>query len=77
MAGGVDDVDLLAFVEDGGVFGEDGDAAFALELVRIHDALGEGFVGAESTGLAQKSIYKGCFAVVDVGDDGDIAYGAQ
>ena len=77
VAGGVDDVDLLAFVEDGGVFGEDGDAALALELVGIHDPLGDGFIGAESPGLAEKAVNQGGLAVVDVGDDGDIANGAQ
>ena len=77
VAGGVDDVDLLAVVEDGGVFGEDGDAALALELVGIHDALGDGFIGAEGAGLAEKGVDEGGLAVVDVGDDGDIANGAQ
>ena len=77
VAGGVDDVDLLAVVEDGGVLGEDGDAALALEVVGVHDALGDGFVGAESPGLAEHGVDQGGLAVVDVGDDGDVANGAQ
>ncbi len=64
-------------VEDGGVFGEDGDAALALELVGVHDALGEGLVGAEGAGLAEKLVDEGGLAVVDVGDDGDVANGAH
>ena len=34
VAGGVDDVDLRVAVLDGGVLGEDGDAALTLEVVR-------------------------------------------
>jgi hypothetical protein len=73
VAGSVDDIDLLAVVEDGGVLGEDGDAALALELVGVHDAVGQGFVGAKGSCLAQELIDEGGLAVVDVGDDGDIA----
>ena len=40
VAGGVDDVDLGVVVVDRGVLGQDGDAALALEVVRVHDALG-------------------------------------
>ena len=74
VAGGVDDVDFAAAVVDGGVLGEDGDAALALELVGVHDALGDLLIGAEGAGLAQHGVDEGGLAVVDVGDDGDIAY---
>ncbi len=36
VAGGVDDIDLDALVAHRGVLGEDGDAALALEIARIH-----------------------------------------
>ena len=58
------------------VLGQDGDAALALELVRVHDALGDGLVGAEGAGLAQHGVDQRGLAVVDVGDDGDVADGA-
>ena len=74
VAGRVDDVDLAAVVVDGGVLGEDGDAALAFEVVRVHDALGHLLVGAEGAGLAQHGVDERGLAVVDVGDDGDIAY---
>ena len=41
VAGGVDDVDLDAVVADAGGLGENGDAALALQVVGIHDALGD------------------------------------
>ena len=42
VAGGVDDIDLYVVIEDGGVFGQDGDAALALQLVGVHDAFDHG-----------------------------------
>jgi hypothetical protein len=39
VAGGIHNVDVRTLVADGAVLGEDGDAALALEVVRIHDPL--------------------------------------
>jgi hypothetical protein len=58
---------------DGGVLREDGDAALALEVVGVHDALVDVLVGAEGPGLPQHRVDQGGLAVVDVGDDGDVA----
>ena len=74
VAGGVDDVDLaLAAVGDGGVLGQDGDAALALQVLRVHDALGHLLVVAEDLGLTQQAVDERRLAVVDVGHDGDVA----
>ena len=73
VAGRVDDIDFGVVEKERGVFGEDGDAALALEVVGIHDALDDGFVGAEDAGLPEHGVDEGGFAVVDVGDDGDVA----
>ena len=77
VAGGVDDVDLGVVIVDGGVLGEDGDAALFFEVVGVHDALGDGLVGAEGAGLAQHGVDERGLAVVDVGDDGDVADGLR
>jgi hypothetical protein len=37
--------------------------------------LGDGFVGTEGAGLAEHGVDEGGLAVVDVGDDGDVADG--
>ena len=58
---------------DGGVLGEDRDAALALELVAVHGALGDALVGAERAALVQQRVDQRGLAVVDVGDDGDVA----
>ena len=61
---------------DRGVLGEDGDAALALEVVGVHDALGDLLVGAEHAALAEQRVDQRRLAVVDVGDDGDVATAA-
>ena len=77
VAGGVDDVDpglaRLAVPEHARAFGQDGDAALALLVVGVHGALGRRLIGSEHTRLGQKLVHQGGFAVVDVGDDGDVA----
>ena len=84
VAGGVDDVDgdavglagglgSRAAVTDGGVLREDGDALLALEVTGVHRTFVDVLVGAEGAGLPEHGIDEGGLAVVDVGNDGDIA----
>jgi hypothetical protein len=73
VAGGVDDVDAGVLPVQGGHLGEDGDAAFALEVVRVHGALGHLLVLAEGARLGEQPVDQRGLAVVDVGNDGDIA----
>ena len=63
----IDDVNVVAVVF------ENGDTALFFQVVAVHHALFYLLVGAESARLAQKLVYQRGFAVVDVGDDGDIA----
>src|SRR5690606_38318045 len=74
----VDDVDpeLLAggrAPADGGVLGEDGDAAFLLQVVAVHHPLGQLGAFAQGVRLLEQLVDQGRLAVVDVGDDGDVA----
>ena len=75
MAGRVDDVDLDVVIADAGGFGENGDAALALQVVRIHDALGDSFVFAENAALAEHGVDQRGLAVVDVRNDRHVADG--
>ena len=59
---------------DGSVLGQNRDAAFPLQLVRIHHALGYLLIGAEGAGLPQHGVNQRGLAMVNMGDDGDIAY---
>ncbi len=70
---GVDDVDVGALILHGTVLGEDGDAALAFQVVRIHHPLGDVLMGGEGPRLAQKLVHQRGLAVIHVGDDGDVA----
>ena len=69
----VDDIDAGVFPDHRGGLGQDGDAALALEIVGIHGALDHALVLAIGAGLLQQPVDQRGLAVVDVGDDGDIA----
>jgi hypothetical protein len=77
MAGGIHDVDavfgIALFQADGGVLRQDGDAAFLLQVVGVHDPLGKGRTGVQGAGLTEQAVHQGGLAMVDVGDDGDVA----
>ena len=73
VAGRVDDIDAGVLPDHRGGLGQDGDAALALEIVGIHGALGHALVLAERAGLLQQPVDQRGLAVVDVGDDGDVA----
>ena len=72
VAGRIDDVDLGAVKTHAGDLGEDRDAALAFEIVGIHHALGDFFVGAENAALFQHGVDQRGLAVIDVRNDGDI-----
>ncbi len=73
VAGRVDDVDLYVVIEDGGVLGEDGNPALAFQFVRVHHPVDVVLVGAKCSALLQHGVNQRGLAVVNVGDDGDIA----
>ncbi len=60
-------------IKDGGVLGENCDAALALQFVRVHDPFDVMLVGAKRAALLQHGVDQRGLAVVDVRDDGDIA----
>ena len=73
VTGRVDDVERDVAVPHRGVLGEDRDALLALEVVRVHHALGDVLVGAEGSGLPQQTVDERGLAVIDVRDDRDVA----
>ena len=73
VAGGVDDVDAGFLPVEGGHLGQNGDAALTLQVIRVHGALGDLLVLAERARLRQQPVDQGGLAVVDVGNDGDVA----
>ena len=69
---GVDDVDPDIAVRYGGVFGQDGDAAFPLQGIGVHDQGTHLLVWAEHLALFQQRVDQGGLPVVDVGNDGKV-----
>ena len=72
VPGRVDDVDAVLAPADRRVLGEDGDAALALEVVRVHDAIGHDLARVERVRLLEQLVDQRGLAVVDVGDDRDL-----
>src|SRR5579859_7802809 len=72
VAGGINDVDVVVLVFESGVFGANGDAFFTLEIHGIHHALFGGLVGAKGAGLFEQAINERRFAMVNMGNDGDV-----
>ena len=73
MARRIDDVDAGVLPLHRRGLGQNGDAALALQVVGIHRALNLALVVAVDAGLLQQAIDQRGLAVVDVGDDGDVA----
>src|SRR2546422_1926 len=73
VPGRVHDVDLRVAPAHGRVLREDGDPPLPLERVRVEDPLVHVLVGAEHARLAEQPVHQRRLAVVDVGDDGDVA----
>ena len=73
VSGRVHDVDTRALPRDRGELREDRDAALALEVVRIHRAVGDDLAGTERTRLPQEPVDERRLAVIDVRDDRDVA----
>ena len=73
VPGRVDDVELDPVVPDRGRLREDRDSLLALEVVGVHDQLADLLVRREDVRLLQQRVDQGGLAVVDVGDDRDVA----
>src|SRR3546814_13578855 len=79
VARGVDDVDAVVLPANGGVLGQDGNAALALLIVGIHDAFDVAGAFAERAGLLQQTIHQSGVAIdrqrVVYGQGGSVGVG--
>ena len=73
VARGIHDVDLGIAVLDGGVLGQNGDAALPLQIVGVHDAVHGILIFTVHAALLEHLIHQRGLAVVDVGDDRHIS----
>jgi hypothetical protein len=70
---GIDDIDPIVPPVQRRVLGQDGDAPFPFQGIRIHDPFHGSGALLEGAGLLQELVHQCGLAVVDVGDDGDIS----
>ena len=73
VARGVYNIDLHIAVLDGGVFGQNGNAALPLQVPGVHDPVLHFLVLPEGAALLEHLVHQGGLAMVHVGDDGDVS----
>ena len=70
---GVYDVNDVLIPVNGSVLGLNGDAFFTFQIHGVHGALGDGLVFTVGAASLKKLIDEGRFAMVNVGDDGEVS----
>ena len=70
---GIDEIDPGSFPLNRRRLGENRDPALAFLVVRIHDAIDAFLVRREHAGRSEHGVNEGRLAMVDMGDQGDIA----
>ncbi|GBE30088.1 hypothetical protein BMS3Bbin04_01114 [bacterium BMS3Bbin04] len=73
MTWGIHDVDRGPLPIDRSVFGHDGDAFFALEIIAVHNTFLDSLIGTEQTRLMQHPINECSLAMINVRNDGQVA----
>ena len=73
VAGGVHDVDFHILVADGSVLGQNGNAPLPLQITGVHNPIHGGLVLPVDAALLQHFVDQGGLAVVNVGNNGNIA----
>ena len=73
VAGRIDDIEARPAVVDGRLLGEDRDPLLALQVAGVEHALDHRLVRAERAGLPQHRVDQRGLAMVDMGDDRDVA----
>ncbi len=72
VSGRVDNIDTEVLIIECAIFCGDGDAALALQFIRVHQALRHFLVVTEHTAKFEQLVNQRGFAVVNVSDDGDV-----
>ncbi len=73
MARCIHNIDAIVLPADGRILGQDGDTAFALLIIGIHDPLKLLPAGFQGSRLLQQFVHQSRLAMVDMGNDGDIS----
>ena len=70
----VDQVDFDIFIIDRYVFRKNGDAPLPLQVVAVKDELARILARVECIAFVDDLVHEGGFAMIHMGDDGDISY---
>ena len=70
----VNDINLNTFVMNSSILGEDSDTTFSFNIIGVHDTLLNFLICTENAALFQKLVHKCGFPMVNVGNNGYIAY---
>ena len=73
MSWSVYNIDLVTFVIYGRIFGENGDSAFFLQFVAVHDAGFRELTVPEHSTLLKEAIDQGGFPVINMGNNSNIS----
>ncbi len=73
MSGSINDIDFNTAISNCRIFCQDGDSAFAFLVIAIHNKFAYVLVLTEDMALLEQAIHQRRFAVVDVGNNGNIA----
>src|SRR5262249_4972094 len=69
----IDNVDFDAAITDSRCLRKDGDSPLAFEIIGIHNAFHNLFIGSENTALPKHGVNKGGLTMINVGDDGYVS----
>src|SRR5690625_1594386 len=73
MTWSIHDVDINIIEFYGTIFSQYGDATLALNIIRIHNALGDLLIRPKGTGLTEQLIDESGLAMINVSNNGDIS----
>ena len=76
VAGRIDNVDVHAVVFHGSILGKNGNAALFFQIIRVHDSFGQLLMCSKRPGLAKELVNQRGLAVVNVGNNGNVANSA-
>ena len=69
VARGVHHVDLYVLISDGGVLGQNGNAALPLQIAGVHHAVHNLLIFPVDAALLEHLVHQRCLAMVNVGDN--------
>jgi hypothetical protein len=75
MPGCINNIYFDALIHHGSILGKNSNPAFSFQIIAVHhEVIRFGEFPQIGSGLLKKRIHQGSFSVIDVGNDGNIAY---